>query len=52
MEMPEVNAFIEDDEIIYHDYADIAIAIFTLRTCRPSLLKMWNLSLYMNSSYS
>ncbi|HMS28733.1 MAG TPA: 2-oxoglutarate dehydrogenase complex dihydrolipoyllysine-residue succinyltransferase [Saprospiraceae bacterium] len=29
MEMPEVNAFIEDDEIIYHDYADIAIAIST-----------------------
>jgi 2-oxoglutarate dehydrogenase E2 component (dihydrolipoamide succinyltransferase) len=29
MEMPEVNAFIEEDEIIYHDYADIAIAIST-----------------------
>lgn len=27
MEMPEVNAFIEDDSIIYHDYVDISIAI-------------------------
>lgn len=27
MEMKEVNAFIEGDEIIYHDYADISIAI-------------------------
>jgi 2-oxoglutarate dehydrogenase E2 component (dihydrolipoamide succinyltransferase) len=29
MEMPEVNAMIEGDEIIYHDYADIAVAIST-----------------------
>ena len=27
MEMPAVNAFIEGEEIIYHDYADISIAI-------------------------
>ena len=27
MEMREVNAFIDGEEIIYHDYADIAIAI-------------------------
>ncbi|MBK8956672.1 MAG: 2-oxoglutarate dehydrogenase complex dihydrolipoyllysine-residue succinyltransferase [Saprospiraceae bacterium] len=29
IEMPEVNAFIEGEEIIYHDYVDIAIAIST-----------------------
>ncbi len=29
MEMPEVNAQIEGDDIIYHDYADISIAIST-----------------------
>ncbi len=29
MEMPEVNAQIEDNEMIYHDYADISIAIST-----------------------
>lgn len=27
MEMPEVNAFIEGDSIIYHDFVDISIAI-------------------------
>ena len=27
--MPEVNAFIDGDELIYHDYADISIAIST-----------------------
>jgi 2-oxoglutarate dehydrogenase E2 component (dihydrolipoamide succinyltransferase) len=29
MEIPEVNAQIDGDEIIYHDYADISIAIST-----------------------
>jgi 2-oxoglutarate dehydrogenase E2 component (dihydrolipoamide succinyltransferase) len=29
LEMPEVNAFIDGDDIIYHDYADISIAIST-----------------------
>lgn len=29
MEMPDVNAFIEDDQLIYHDYVDISIAIST-----------------------
>lgn len=29
MEMPEVNAMIDGDELIYHDYADISVAIST-----------------------
>jgi len=29
MEMPDVNARIEGDEIVYHDYVDISIAIST-----------------------
>ncbi len=29
MEMPDVNAYIEDNEIVYHDYVDISIAIST-----------------------
>lgn len=29
MEKPEVNAFIDGNDIIYHDYADISIAIST-----------------------
>ncbi|MCB0573982.1 MAG: 2-oxoglutarate dehydrogenase complex dihydrolipoyllysine-residue succinyltransferase [Saprospiraceae bacterium] len=29
LEMPEVNAFIDGDDIIYHEYADISIAIST-----------------------
>ena len=29
MEMPDVNAFIDGDEVIHHDYADISIAIST-----------------------
>ncbi len=29
MEMPDVNAMIDDNEIIYHDYVDISIAIST-----------------------
>lgn len=29
MEMPDVNAFIDGEDIIYHDYADISIAIST-----------------------
>ena len=29
MEMPEVNAIIDDNELIYHDFADISIAIST-----------------------
>ncbi len=29
MEMPDVNAFIDDNELIYHDYVDISIAIST-----------------------
>ncbi len=29
MEMPNVNAFIDGDHLIYHDYADISIAIST-----------------------
>lgn len=29
MEMPDVNAQIDDNELIYHDYADISIAIST-----------------------
>ncbi len=29
LEMPDVNAFIEENEIIYHDYVDISIAIST-----------------------
>lgn len=30
-EFPEVNAMIEDDEIIFHDYCDISIAVSTPR---------------------
>lgn len=29
LEMPEVNAFIDGEDVIYHDYADISIAIST-----------------------
>ena len=29
MEMPQVNAFIDGDDLIYHDYADISLAIST-----------------------
>lgn len=29
MEMPDVNAMIDGDDVIYHDYADISIAIST-----------------------
>ena len=29
LEMPDVNAFIDDTEIVYHDYADISFAIST-----------------------
>ncbi len=29
IEMPDVNAFIDDKELIYHDYADISFAIST-----------------------
>ena len=29
MEKPDVNAYLSDNEIIYHDYADISIAIST-----------------------
>ena len=29
MEMPEVNAFIDGDNVVYHDYADISIAVST-----------------------
>ncbi len=29
MEMPEVNAMIDGDELIYHNYADISVAIST-----------------------
>lgn len=29
MEMPEVNAMIDGDDLVYHDYADISIAIST-----------------------
>ena len=29
LEMPEVNAFIEGDDVVYHEYADISIAIST-----------------------
>lgn len=29
IEMPDVNAFIDGNELIYHDYADISIAIST-----------------------
>jgi 2-oxoglutarate dehydrogenase E2 component (dihydrolipoamide succinyltransferase) len=29
MEMPEVNAMIEGEELVFHDYADISIAIST-----------------------
>ncbi len=29
LEMPEVNARIEDDSLVYHDFADISIAIST-----------------------
>lgn len=29
MEMPDVNAFIEDNDIVYHDYVDVSIAIST-----------------------
>lgn len=29
MEMPEVNAQLDDDHIIYHDYVDISIAVST-----------------------
>ena len=29
LEMPAVNAFIDGDDLIYHDYADVSIAIST-----------------------
>ncbi len=29
MEMPDVNAFIDGDQVVYHDYADISIAVST-----------------------
>ncbi len=29
LEMPEVNAFIDGDDVVYHDFADISIAIST-----------------------
>ena len=29
IEMPDVNAYIEGDHIVYHDYADISIAVST-----------------------
>ena len=29
LEMPEVNAFIDGDDLIYHDYVDISVAIST-----------------------
>jgi 2-oxoglutarate dehydrogenase E2 component (dihydrolipoamide succinyltransferase) len=29
LEMPDVNAFIDGDHLIYHDYADISVAIST-----------------------
>lgn len=29
LEMPDVNAQLDDDELVYHDYADISIAIST-----------------------
>lgn len=29
LEMPDVNAFIDGDDVVYHDYADISIAIST-----------------------
>lgn len=29
MEMPDVNAMIDGDDVVYHDYADISIAIST-----------------------
>ena len=29
MEMPEVNAFIDGDHVVYHDYADVSIAVST-----------------------
>lgn len=29
LEMPEINASIEDDTFVYHDYADISIAVST-----------------------
>jgi 2-oxoglutarate dehydrogenase E2 component (dihydrolipoamide succinyltransferase) len=29
LEIPQVNAFIDDDHLIYHDYVDISIAIST-----------------------
>ncbi len=29
MEMPDVNAFIDGDHLIYHDYADISVAVST-----------------------
>ncbi|MCO6485473.1 MAG: 2-oxoglutarate dehydrogenase complex dihydrolipoyllysine-residue succinyltransferase [Saprospiraceae bacterium] len=29
LEMPEVNAFIDGEDLVYHDYADISIAIST-----------------------
>ncbi len=29
LEMPDVNAFIDDDHMIYHEYADISVAIST-----------------------
>ncbi len=29
LEMPDVNAFIDGDDVIYHDYADVSIAIST-----------------------
>ncbi|MBK8923344.1 MAG: 2-oxoglutarate dehydrogenase complex dihydrolipoyllysine-residue succinyltransferase [Saprospirales bacterium] len=29
LEMPDVNAFIDGEEVLYHDYADISVAIST-----------------------
>jgi 2-oxoglutarate dehydrogenase E2 component (dihydrolipoamide succinyltransferase) len=30
-EWPSVNAFVDDDQVVYHDYADISIAVSTPR---------------------
>ena len=40
-EWPAVNAYIDGDEIVYHDYCDISIAVSTPRGLTFLLFVMW-----------
>lgn len=37
---PEVNALIDGFDVVYHDYFDISIAVFTLRVWWPQCYVM------------